>query len=144
MMWVKWSRVLASKEKGGLGVSSFFALNRAIMFKWVLRFRNDSSSLWARVIKVIHGEEGNFGKPNKSYFSSKWIDIVRDLTKLKNYGIDLLGLIKKKVYALESNKNITVYVKLDFENLGCSLRRILRDGTENARFLELAAILNGF
>ncbi|GJW37557.1 hypothetical protein Tco_0060477, partial [Tanacetum coccineum] len=32
-IWVKWSKVLASIEKGGLGVSSFFALNRAILFK---------------------------------------------------------------------------------------------------------------
>nr|GFB77006.1 RNA-directed DNA polymerase, eukaryota [Tanacetum cinerariifolium] len=34
--WVKWSKVLASKKFGGLGVSSFFALNRALIFKWVL------------------------------------------------------------------------------------------------------------
>nr|GFC62468.1 RNA-directed DNA polymerase, eukaryota, reverse transcriptase zinc-binding domain protein [Tanacetum cinerariifolium] len=32
--WVKWSKVLASKKFGGLGVSSFFALNRALIFKW--------------------------------------------------------------------------------------------------------------
>ncbi|GKA07120.1 RNA-directed DNA polymerase, eukaryota [Tanacetum coccineum] len=32
--WVKWNRVLASKDKGGLHVSSFFALNRALLFKW--------------------------------------------------------------------------------------------------------------
>ncbi|GJT68700.1 hypothetical protein Tco_1020180 [Tanacetum coccineum] len=51
LMWVKWSIVLASKEKGGLGVSSYFALNRALMFKWVWHFRNDCNSLWARVIK---------------------------------------------------------------------------------------------
>nr|GEX49530.1 RNA-directed DNA polymerase, eukaryota [Tanacetum cinerariifolium] len=30
--WVVWDKVLASKEKGGLGVSSFFALNRAFYF----------------------------------------------------------------------------------------------------------------
>ncbi|GJY85019.1 RNA-directed DNA polymerase, eukaryota [Tanacetum coccineum] len=29
-IWVKWNKVLASKEKGGLGVSSFYALNRAL------------------------------------------------------------------------------------------------------------------
>ncbi|GKD14654.1 hypothetical protein Tco_1199061, partial [Tanacetum coccineum] len=34
-IWVKWNKVLASKEKGGLGVSSFYALNRALLFKWV-------------------------------------------------------------------------------------------------------------
>ncbi|GJS67975.1 RNA-directed DNA polymerase, eukaryota [Tanacetum coccineum] len=32
--WVKWKNVLASKEKGGLGVSSLYALNRGLMFKW--------------------------------------------------------------------------------------------------------------
>ncbi|GKB33610.1 hypothetical protein Tco_0873011 [Tanacetum coccineum] len=30
--WVKWKNVLASKEKGGLGVSSLYALNRGLMF----------------------------------------------------------------------------------------------------------------
>ena len=30
--WVKWSKVLASKKYGGLGVSSFYALNRALLF----------------------------------------------------------------------------------------------------------------
>ena len=33
--WVKWSNVLTAKEKGGLGVSSLFALNRGLMLKWV-------------------------------------------------------------------------------------------------------------
>ncbi|GKB58327.1 hypothetical protein Tco_0914513 [Tanacetum coccineum] len=51
----------------------------------------------SRIIKAIHGEEGNHGKLNKSSFSSTWMDIVCDLTKLKNQGIDLLGLIKKNV-----------------------------------------------
>ncbi|GJS35967.1 RNA-directed DNA polymerase, eukaryota [Tanacetum coccineum] len=33
--WIKWPKVLASKKYGGLGVSSFYALNRALLFKWV-------------------------------------------------------------------------------------------------------------
>nr|GEU92436.1 RNA-directed DNA polymerase, eukaryota [Tanacetum cinerariifolium] len=33
--WVKWSKVLASKKYGVLGVSSFYALNRAVLFRWV-------------------------------------------------------------------------------------------------------------
>ncbi|GJX52816.1 RNA-directed DNA polymerase, eukaryota [Tanacetum coccineum] len=49
-----------------------------------------------------------------------------------------------RVYALESNKNVTVAEKLAFENLGHSLRRIPRDGAEISQFLELEAILNGF
>nr|GEZ81701.1 RNA-directed DNA polymerase, eukaryota [Tanacetum cinerariifolium] len=61
-IFVKWKNVLASKEKDGLGVSSLYALNRALMFKWVWRFFSHSSSLWARVIKAIHGEDGKIGK----------------------------------------------------------------------------------
>lgn len=33
LIWVKWNNVLASKEKGGLGVSNLYALNRALLFK---------------------------------------------------------------------------------------------------------------
>nr|GEV67311.1 RNA-directed DNA polymerase, eukaryota [Tanacetum cinerariifolium] len=32
--WIKWSKVLAAKKYGGLGVSSYYALNRALLFKW--------------------------------------------------------------------------------------------------------------
>ena len=35
MTWVSWKQVMAKKECGGLGVSSLFALNRALLFKWV-------------------------------------------------------------------------------------------------------------
>ncbi|GJV78769.1 hypothetical protein Tco_1514639 [Tanacetum coccineum] len=31
--WVKWNKVLTPKDKGGLGVSSLFALNRAIVYE---------------------------------------------------------------------------------------------------------------
>ncbi|GJQ94912.1 RNA-directed DNA polymerase, eukaryota [Tanacetum coccineum] len=33
MSWISWNKVLASKKYGGLGVSSFFAFNRALLFK---------------------------------------------------------------------------------------------------------------
>lgn len=56
--WVRWRNVMASKDTGGLGVSSLFALNRALLFKWVWRFITQKNSLWARVIKALHGESG--------------------------------------------------------------------------------------
>ena len=34
-IWIKWNNVLASKEKGGLDISSLYALNRALMLKWI-------------------------------------------------------------------------------------------------------------
>nr|GEV37581.1 RNA-directed DNA polymerase, eukaryota [Tanacetum cinerariifolium] len=38
LSWVRWRNVMASKNNGGLGLSSLFALNRALLFKWVWRF----------------------------------------------------------------------------------------------------------
>nr|GEX63821.1 RNA-directed DNA polymerase, eukaryota [Tanacetum cinerariifolium] len=134
MMLVKWNNVLASKEMGGLGVSSFYALNRALIFKWVWRFCTQGNSIWTKVIKALHGEEGNLDWPTTTKFPSNWLDIIRSFSNLYNKGVDLLGSIKKKVgsgentmfwdelwkgevlfkslfprlYALESVKNISI------------------------------------
>nr|GEZ66017.1 hypothetical protein [Tanacetum cinerariifolium] len=44
--WVKWKSVLAAKDVGGLGVSSLFALNRALMFKDLELGNGDNISFW--------------------------------------------------------------------------------------------------
>ncbi|GJZ45600.1 RNA-directed DNA polymerase, eukaryota, reverse transcriptase zinc-binding domain protein, partial [Tanacetum coccineum] len=121
-IWVKWSKVFDSKEKGGLGVSSFYALNRALLFKWVWRFHTPRMSLWARVIKGIHGEDGKLGR------------VEGDVTFKSLY---------PRVYALESCKNVIVAVKMSHENVGHSLRRIPRGGVEQVQFLELLASMEG-
>nr|GEY18038.1 RNA-directed DNA polymerase, eukaryota [Tanacetum cinerariifolium] len=41
-----WNKVLEAKKNGGLGVSSFHAVNRALLFKWVWRFVSQDGSLW--------------------------------------------------------------------------------------------------
>nr|GEX82144.1 hypothetical protein [Tanacetum cinerariifolium] len=43
-------------------LKKFSALNRALMFKWVWRFITQGSSLWARVIKALHGYDGKIGQ----------------------------------------------------------------------------------
>nr|GFD05243.1 RNA-directed DNA polymerase, eukaryota, reverse transcriptase zinc-binding domain protein [Tanacetum cinerariifolium] len=60
--WVRWKSVLAAKDVGGLGVSSFFALNRALMFKWVWRFFSQKNSLWVIMVKALHDEDGKIYK----------------------------------------------------------------------------------
>ncbi|GJS44823.1 putative RNA-directed DNA polymerase, eukaryota, reverse transcriptase zinc-binding domain protein [Tanacetum coccineum] len=45
-------------EMGGLGIGSIFALNVGLLFKWIWRFMQNSSDLWARVIKAIYGHNG--------------------------------------------------------------------------------------
>ncbi|GJS15443.1 RNA-directed DNA polymerase, eukaryota [Tanacetum coccineum] len=137
-IWLKWNSVLASKEKGGLGVSSLYALNRAIMFKYVWRFTTQKTSLWAKVIKAIHGGDGKIGKHSKAGHASIWRDIVQEMDAFKHHGIDLYSFMQKKLgdgsntffwedvwcentvlkdkfprlYALELNKNIKVAAKL--------------------------------
>ncbi|GKC68629.1 RNA-directed DNA polymerase, eukaryota, reverse transcriptase zinc-binding domain protein [Tanacetum coccineum] len=165
--FIKWDNVLASKEKGGLGVSSFFALNRALIFKWVWRFRSQSNSLWSRVIKALHGEDGKLDQPFKSSFTSNWADIIRSIPSLYNKGIDLLGFMKKKVgngantmfwqetwkgeapfkihfprlFALESNKRITVEEKMKQPSLVSSFRHNPRGGIEQVQMDALSTIL---
>ncbi|GKD64003.1 hypothetical protein Tco_1306111 [Tanacetum coccineum] len=36
--WIGWDKILASKKNGGFGVSSLYATNRALLFKWIWRF----------------------------------------------------------------------------------------------------------
>nr|GEW34336.1 RNA-directed DNA polymerase, eukaryota [Tanacetum cinerariifolium] len=90
-VWVKWKHALASKDKGGLGVSSLFTLNRALMFKWVWRFNTQCFSLWARVIKALHGYDGKIGQKVKSCYPSLWLDIIHEVEMFKSRGIDLLS-----------------------------------------------------
>nr|GEX69244.1 RNA-directed DNA polymerase, eukaryota [Tanacetum cinerariifolium] len=90
--WVNWKKVLTSKDSGGLGVSSLYALNRGLMFKWIWRFYTQESSLWVRIIKAIHGADGinlmnymhvKLGDGIKTAF---WEDAWSEGGKLKHRG----------------------------------------------------------
>ncbi|GKD01436.1 RNA-directed DNA polymerase, eukaryota [Tanacetum coccineum] len=122
-IWVSWSKVLASKEKGGLGVSSFYALNRALMFKWVWRFKTQKEMLWSRVIKAIHGVNGKIGAYDG------WI------------GDTPLKLLFPRLYVLETNKELSVACKLSQGNPSCSFRRIPRSGVKQSQMEGLVELL---
>ncbi|GJZ24485.1 RNA-directed DNA polymerase, eukaryota, reverse transcriptase zinc-binding domain protein [Tanacetum coccineum] len=159
MIWIKWKKVLALIDKSGLGISSFYALNSVLLFKWIWRFYTQDSFLWAKVIKGIHGEDGKIGKVVSNLHSSTWLDIVKEIDSLNQQGMNFVGYIHKKmvnglhtyfwddiwkgdtalknlyprIYALETNKNISVASKLGQNNLGLSLRRIPRGGVEQSQ-----------
>nr|GEX59921.1 putative RNA-directed DNA polymerase, eukaryota, reverse transcriptase zinc-binding domain protein [Tanacetum cinerariifolium] len=133
--WVKWSKVLAFKKFGGLGVSSFFALNRALLFRWVWRFLSHDNSLWFRFISAMHGSSI---QSRSSSHCSNWLSILREVSALKLQGIDFLSHYKRRIgsvmqthfwedlwlgethfrelfprlYALENNKDCSVAVKM--------------------------------
>ncbi|GKB70054.1 RNA-directed DNA polymerase, eukaryota [Tanacetum coccineum] len=95
--WIGWDKVLSSKKNGGLGVSSYYASNRALLFKWVWRFFTQESSWWSRFIKVVHGNQGAIDSRIMSSRGSLWLDIIRDLFSMKSKGIDLMQFMRKKI-----------------------------------------------
>nr|GEY05334.1 RNA-directed DNA polymerase, eukaryota [Tanacetum cinerariifolium] len=92
--WVAWDKVLASKKKGGLGVLSFFALNRALLLKWVWQFVSQDGSLWCKVINALYGSKVD---SHQTHYSSNWCSILREVHKLKYKGFDFCYHIKKRI-----------------------------------------------
>ncbi|GJU84700.1 hypothetical protein Tco_1292246 [Tanacetum coccineum] len=124
--WVKWSKVLASKKFRGLGVSSFFALNRALLFKWVWRYLSHDNSLWSRIISALHGLNGHV---LSAAFNSTWSSIITEVNSLKVKGVDLISHCKIRVG--KENKDISVADKMN-TSISSSFRRHVR-GVKDVR-----------
>ncbi|GJX73169.1 RNA-directed DNA polymerase, eukaryota, reverse transcriptase zinc-binding domain protein [Tanacetum coccineum] len=159
--------MLAAKEKGGLGVSSLFALNRALLMKWFWRFYSHNDSLWSRVIKAIYGVDGEVNKVSKYASRSCWRDIINEVRKLKDQGINMrdfmyikvgngkttkfwddiwigskpLKLLFPRIYALDNIKDATICMKLNEPSLDNNFRRSIRGGIEQSQFKELTDLL---
>nr|GEU48832.1 RNA-directed DNA polymerase, eukaryota [Tanacetum cinerariifolium] len=162
--WVNWPKVLSAKKSGGLGVSSFFALNRALLFKWAWRFISNDNSLWYRVMLAIYG-------PNIQVCSSAprslWCSIIKEIQNLKNKGVDLIFFCKKRIgngmqtkfwhdvwiedqklscvfprlFALEEDKDCNVASKV-LGDIDHSFRRAIRGGVESLQFEQLREMLD--
>ncbi|GJZ61623.1 RNA-directed DNA polymerase, eukaryota [Tanacetum coccineum] len=103
--WIKWSSVLAAQAKGGLGVSSLYALNRGLMLKWVWRFYSQKTALWVRVVKAIHGEDGKVGKTIKSGGAEQsQYDTISDMVR----EVNLVPMLDRYAWSLESSGEFSV------------------------------------
>nr|GEY28122.1 RNA-directed DNA polymerase, eukaryota [Tanacetum cinerariifolium] len=111
--WVKWSTVTYAKDQWGLDVASLYALNRALMLKWMWRFFANQDSLWTRVVKAIHGEDGNIG-------------ILKDFFP--------------RIYALEMCKDVNIRTKLEASSLETSLRHNVRGRAEQAQLIAVSEV----
>ncbi|GKB10948.1 RNA-directed DNA polymerase, eukaryota [Tanacetum coccineum] len=89
-----WDNVLSVQTDGGLGVSSFFALNRALLLKWVWRFISGDGSLWCKVIQAIYGSQFDLHVTNQP---SIWCSILREVKSLKDSGFDFSSHCKKQI-----------------------------------------------
>nr|GEW60056.1 RNA-directed DNA polymerase, eukaryota, reverse transcriptase zinc-binding domain protein [Tanacetum cinerariifolium] len=162
--WSAWDKILASKENGGHGVSSFHALNRALLLKWVWRFISQDGSLLFRVIHALYGAD--IGSHSVT-FSSNWCSIVREFHFLKGKGFDLLSYCTKRIgdgngtrfwydkwvgdkslmesfprlFALEEDKEVVVVDKFKAA-LDVSFRRQVRNGAELQQLEELSTLMD--
>ncbi|GJV45198.1 polygalacturonase-like protein [Tanacetum coccineum] len=96
MYWIKWENILASHDKGGLGIGSLKAFNLALLQKWRWRLVTISDSLWARVVKAIHGVDT--GMELKGYNSfGTCANIVDSFSMLHSKDIIPLHTLRHKV-----------------------------------------------
>ncbi|GJR22095.1 RNA-directed DNA polymerase, eukaryota, reverse transcriptase zinc-binding domain protein [Tanacetum coccineum] len=58
------------------------------------RFISQGSSLWARVIKTVHGADGNIGMVRKVGVKSCWANIVNEINVLSNKGVNLMKYLR--------------------------------------------------
>ncbi|GJY54063.1 hypothetical protein Tco_0445727 [Tanacetum coccineum] len=70
---------LVAKDRGGLGISSLYAMNRGLLLKWVWRFVTQKNTLWARVIQALHGVDGRIGTSLKGGQRSCWMSIIQEV-----------------------------------------------------------------
>ncbi|GJX39412.1 RNA-directed DNA polymerase, eukaryota, reverse transcriptase zinc-binding domain protein [Tanacetum coccineum] len=168
MSWVKWKKCLASKQEGGLGIGSILGLNNGLLYKWIWRFLNKPSDLWARVIQCIYGLDGGIHTAlSNSQKCTTWGFIVHLITSLKQKGMDLISLCSRKIgngadtrfwadtwcgkqplkelfpriYLLDSNKNCTVAGRVCSMDRSTFLRRNPRGGVEAFQFTNLKSTI---
>ncbi|GJZ10125.1 RNA-directed DNA polymerase, eukaryota [Tanacetum coccineum] len=135
--WIAWDKVLASKIKGGLGILSFFALNRALILKWVWRFVSQDGSLWFHVMQALYGPKIDL---YSAHITSNWCSILREMHQLKAKGDSNLHDTFPRMFALEADKQSTVAAKI--AQVDGSFRRPVRSGLEQDQFNELVSYID--
>ncbi|PWA90288.1 RNA-directed DNA polymerase, eukaryota, Reverse transcriptase zinc-binding domain protein [Artemisia annua] len=137
------------------------------MIKWIWRFYSQKASLWTRVIKAIHGDDGKLVGDTNMGVQTCWTTIVKEVKRLKEKGINVEDLnhvklgngetmlfwedkwysggrlrdLFPRLYALEMTKTATVRMKLMGPSLHNTFRRNIRGGAEEAQLTSLLDII---
>nr|GEX96239.1 RNA-directed DNA polymerase, eukaryota, reverse transcriptase zinc-binding domain protein [Tanacetum cinerariifolium] len=154
------------KVMEAIRVSSFCALNRALLLKWVWRFVSQDGSFWYKTIRALYGSSV---ESHPTHLSSNWCSVVRELHHLKEKGFDFWSHCKKRIrngintrfwfdcwigdvplhakfprlYALELDKDASVAVKLSAP-VDISFRRRARGGLEQHLMAEMVKEVRNF
>ncbi|GJU86608.1 hypothetical protein Tco_1294154 [Tanacetum coccineum] len=90
LAWIKWSNILASFDKGGLGMGSLKSFNSSLLLKW-----RWLGALWVEVVKSIHGDEAGIDI-NGCQTNGLWASLVGTINHLHSSGIVPLSSIHFK------------------------------------------------
>ena len=96
---VSWATKCTDKSKGGIGIKSFFKMNKAMLRKWSWQFANDRNALWRKVICCKFGESnGGWHTCDLSggYGTNLW----------KENRKEWLGFFQNTVFALGDERRI--------------------------------------
>ncbi|GKD82792.1 hypothetical protein Tco_1349631 [Tanacetum coccineum] len=96
LAWVKWSNILASLNKGGLGVGSLKAFNMSLLLKCKWSLFCNPNDLWVHVVKAIHGDEAGIDIRG-CHANGVWASIIGSIFYLHSNGIVPLKSIHFKV-----------------------------------------------
>ncbi|GJV77516.1 RNA-directed DNA polymerase, eukaryota, reverse transcriptase zinc-binding domain protein [Tanacetum coccineum] len=129
-------KVMILKQKGGLGVSSYFALNRALLFKWLWHFisKDDSCGRGAFKHFMVFGDLwmglGGRHLVGIGVDTLFWEDVwMRELPLKCQY---------PRLYAV-AVKQISIADKFRFASIDSSFRRVPRGGVEVEQYEELGS-----
>ncbi|GJR13100.1 ribonuclease H-like domain-containing protein [Tanacetum coccineum] len=110
--------ILASHDKDGLGIGSLKAFNLALVQKWRWRLVTFSDSLWACVVKAIHGD-----------------DTGMELKGCKVSGNSPLSTRYNRLFHLDANPNCMLADRLSQDTWTWNWKRHL--GSRNEESLEI-------
>lgn len=96
--WVSWEKVVAPKDKGGLGLGSLRAFNLSLIVKWWWVLKTNKSALWSRVIMSIHNLHNKHADClSKKTIPGVWNNMAEVMNDLKKIGINFQDIFKKQV-----------------------------------------------
>ncbi|GJS16186.1 RNA-directed DNA polymerase, eukaryota, reverse transcriptase zinc-binding domain protein [Tanacetum coccineum] len=150
--WINWPQVLAPKAHGGLGIGSLKSFNLALLQKWRWRFINQPNSIWACLIKAIHGEDGGLISPHY-YMHGTWANVVSTIHDLHNskqfypyqtrmwlkLGDSALYQTYNRLFRLDVNKDCYVADRWSNNRWNWHWRRHIEGGRIRDMFTDLTA-----
>ncbi|KAJ0628056.1 putative RNA-directed DNA polymerase [Helianthus annuus] len=96
--WVRWERIVASKDFGGLGIGSIKDLNLALLLKWWWRLKMEPNQIWASVVKAIHGSKRKIMTiPVKKSHTGVWKNIGEIETEFAKNNINISSCLRSEV-----------------------------------------------